>query len=147
MTKAIPMAEKRMTKLIRFGVSIEESLLSRFDDLILRTGGANRSEAVRDLIRARLVDDATADDASEAFGVLSIVYDHHQRELQDRLIGIQHDHTDRIISTTHVHIDHRNCLEIILLRGRVGSIRGMGDALSALKGVKHSRLTLTTIES
>jgi CopG family transcriptional regulator, nickel-responsive regulator len=131
------------SRLIRFGVSIDEPLLARFDDLIVRSGHANRSEAVRDLIRARLVEDETADDTAHAFGVLSIVYDHHQRDLQERLVSIQHDHTEHIISTTHVHIDHHNCLEVILLRGPVGVIRRMSDALALLKGVKHSRLALT----
>jgi len=131
------------SSLIRFGVSIDEPLLARFDDLIERSGQANRSEAVRDLIRARLVEYETEDEDAYAFGVLSIVYDHHQRDLQDRLIDIQHDHTDHIISTTHVHIDHHNCLEVVLLRGPVGVIRRMSDTLSGLKGVKHSRLALT----
>lgn len=131
------------SNLIRFGVSIDEPLLARFDELIERSGQANRSEAVRDLIRARLVEYETEDDSAHAFGVLTIVYDHHQRDLQDRLIDIQHDHHDHIISTTHVHIDHHNCLEVVLLRGPVGMIRRMSDALSGLKGVKHSQLALT----
>jgi CopG family transcriptional regulator, nickel-responsive regulator len=131
------------SRVIRFGVSIDEPLLARFDDLIVRSGHANRSEAVRDLIRARLLEDETANEDAFAFGVLTMVYDHHQRDLQERLVSIQHDHTDHIISTTHVHIDHHNCLEVILLRGPVGVIRRMSDALSLLKGVKHSRLALT----
>jgi CopG family transcriptional regulator, nickel-responsive regulator len=126
---------------------MDEALLSRFDELIVRAGLANRSEAVRDLIRARLVEDQTADETANAFGVLTIVYDHHQRDLQDRLIDIQHDHGDNIISTTHVHIDHHNCLEVLLLRGNVGMIRGLGDALAGLKGVKHSHLALTSVSA
>jgi CopG family transcriptional regulator, nickel-responsive regulator len=126
---------------------MDEALLSRFDELIVRAGLANRSEAVRDLIRARLVEDQTADETADAFGVLTIVYDHHQRDLQDRLIDIQHDHGDNIISTTHVHIDHHNCLEVLLLRGQVGTIRGLSDALAGLKGVKHSHLALTTVSA
>jgi CopG family transcriptional regulator, nickel-responsive regulator len=136
-----------VTKLTRFGVSMDEALLVRFDELIVRGGLANRSEAVRDLIRARLVEDQTADETADAFGVLTIVYDHHQRDLQDRLIDIQHDHTDNMISTTHVHIDHHNCLEVLLLRGPVGTIRGLSNALAGLKGVKHSRLALTTVSA
>jgi CopG family transcriptional regulator, nickel-responsive regulator len=136
-----------VTNLTRFGVSMDEALLARFDELIVRDGQANRSEAVRDLIRARLVEDQTADEAADAFGVLTIVYDHHQRDLQDRLIDIQHDHTDNMISTTHVHIDHHNCLEVLLLRGPVGTIRGLSNALAGLKGVKHSRLALTTVSA
>jgi CopG family transcriptional regulator, nickel-responsive regulator len=136
-----------VTKLIRFGVSMDEALLSRFDELIVRDDLASRSEAVRDLVRARLVEDETADDTADAFGVLTIVYDHHQRDLQDRLIDIQHDHTENMISTTHVHIDHHNCLEVLLLRGPVGTIRRLSNAVGGLKGVKHSRLALTTVSA
>lgn len=133
--------------MIRFGVSMDEELLERFDAWIERSGQVNRSEAVRDLVRARLVEATTADDHAQGFGVLTLVYDHHQRELQDRLTAVQHDHGDSIISTTHVHVDHHNCLEVILLRGGVGVMRRLRDELGGLKGVQHSRLTLTSIES
>lgn len=132
--------------MIRFGVSMDEELLERFDEWIERSGQVNRSEAVRDLVRTRLVEATTANDRARGFGVLTLVYDHHQRELQDRLIAVQHDHGDSIISTTHVHIDHHNCLEVILLRGKVGAMRRMSDLLGGFKGVKHSHLTLTAVE-
>lgn len=134
-----------MSNLIRFGVSMDEQLLQRFDELIERSGQVNRSEAVRDLVRARLVEADTSDDTARGFGVLTLVYDHHQRELQDRLIAVQHDHADSIISTTHVHVDHHNCLEVILLRGMVSTMRLMSEQLGSMKGVKHSHLTLTTV--
>jgi CopG family transcriptional regulator, nickel-responsive regulator len=135
-----------MANLVRFGVSIEDELLQRFDALIERTGQANRSEAVRDLIRARLVEDATRSERALAFGVLTLVFDHHQRELQEQLTGVQHDHTEMIISTLHVHIDHHNCLEVILLKGSVGAVRALADSLAAFKGVKHSRLVFTAVD-
>lgn len=133
--------------MIRFGVSMDEELLERFDEWIEGSGQVNRSEAVRDLVRARLVEATTADEHAQGFGVLTLVYDHHQRELQDRLTAVQHDHGDSIISTTHVHVDHHNCLEVILLRGGVAVMRRLSDELGGLKGVQHSRLTLTSVES
>ncbi|MFW6331353.1 MAG: nickel-responsive transcriptional regulator NikR [Gemmatimonadota bacterium] len=132
--------------MIRFGVSMDEELLERFDHWITRSGQVNRSEAVRDLVRARLIEATTADDDARGLGVLTLVYDHHQRELQDRLTSVQHDYGDLIISTTHVHVSHRSCLEVILLRGSVGAMRQLSDALGGLKGVKHGRLTLTSVE-
>jgi CopG family transcriptional regulator, nickel-responsive regulator len=132
-----------MTRLVRFGVSIEEELLRRFDRLVAGGGAANRSEALRDLIRGRLVEEEVSDETAEGFGVLTLVYDHHRRELQERLTQAQHAHGEHIIATTHVHIDHHRCLEVILLRGPVGAIRELATALGGFKGVQHSRLVLT----
>jgi CopG family transcriptional regulator, nickel-responsive regulator len=132
-----------MNELVRFGVSIEGQLLRRFDRLIAAGGAANRSEALRDLIRARLVEEEVSDEAAEGFGVLTLVYDHHRRDLQERLTQAQHAHGEQIIATTHVHIDHHRCLEVILLRGPVGAIRELATALGGFKGVQHSRLVLT----
>jgi CopG family transcriptional regulator, nickel-responsive regulator len=134
-----------MNTLVRFGVSIEEQLLRRFDEFITRTGQENRSEAVRDLIRSRLMEASTRDDGALAFGVLTLVYDHHHRDLQERLGEVQHDNTELIVSTLHVHVDHDSCLEVIILKGRAGRIRGVCDALGGFKGVRHSRLTLTMV--
>lgn len=130
--------------LTRFGVSIEADLIKKFDRYIARAGHGTRSEAIRDLIRARLVDEGIQDPDAPATGVLSLVYDHHKRELEDHLTGLQHDHHEMIIATTHVHLDHHNCLEVILLRGTVGKIRDIGAALASFKGVKHSSLSLTS---
>jgi CopG family nickel-responsive transcriptional regulator len=129
--------------LTRFGVSIDTDLIKKFDRYISRAGYGTRSEAIRDLIRARLVDEGTHDVEAQANGVLSLVYDHHKRELEDHLTTLQHDHHEMIIATTHVHLDHHNCLEVILLRGTVGKIRDIGAALASFKGVKHSSLSLT----
>ena len=130
--------------LTRFGVSIEQDLIRKFDRYIDHAGYGNRSEAIRDLIRARLVAVGVQDAGAAATGVLSLIYDHHKRELEEHLTGLQHDHHEMIIATTHVHLDHHNCLEVILLKGTVGEIRDLGAALASFKGVKHSSLNLTT---
>jgi CopG family transcriptional regulator, nickel-responsive regulator len=132
--------------LLRFGVSLEAELLKRFDKFLSRSGYTTRSEALRDLIRARLVEERVRNQDASAVGVLSLVYDHHQRELEERLTGVQHDHHHHIVSTTHVHLDHENCLEVIILKGTVGKVRSIGALLTSFKGVKHSELVLTTIE-
>lgn len=130
--------------LVRFGVSIEQDLIMKFDRYLDKAGYGTRSEAIRDLIRARLVDEGIQDPKVAATGVLSLVYDHHKRELEDHLTALQHDHHELIIATTHVHLDHHNCLEVILLKGNAGQIREIGAALASFKGVKHSSLHLTT---
>jgi len=139
-------SEKGNTKnmqLIRFGVSLPDHLIKRFDRLIRRKKYPNRSEAIRDLIRHTLVEEEIENDA-EIVGVLTLLYNHHQRELQDRLGRVQHDHHDRILSTTHVHLDHDNCLEVVLLRGRAGQIKQLADEIIALKGIKHGQLYRTS---
>jgi CopG family nickel-responsive transcriptional regulator len=136
-----------MKSLTRFGVSIESDLLRRFDRLIDGSGYRNRSEAFRDLIRARLVEEDVHDESTPALGVLSLVYDHHKRELEEKLTDLQHHHHMSVIAATHVHVDHDNCLEVILLRGKVGALHHIANALSSLKGVKHSKLVLTSTEN
>lgn len=135
-----------MKRLTRFGVSIDTDLLKRFDAFIAGTGYENRSEAFRDLIRARLVEEEVQKNSSRALGVLSIVYDHHQRELEEKLTGLQHHHFASIVAATHVHVDHDNCLEVILLKGKVSELRHIASSLASLKGVKHSKLVLTSTE-
>jgi CopG family nickel-responsive transcriptional regulator len=135
-----------MKSLSRFGVSIETDLLNEFDKLLERSGYGNRSEAFRDLIRARLVEERVQNAHASVLGVLTLVYDHHQRELEKRLNDIQHHAHHSIISTTHVHVDHDSCLEVILLRGKAGHLRELSTTLGRLKGVKHTSLALTTVE-
>lgn len=135
-----------MEQLTRFGVSIDKNLIRRFDRQIKGKGYTNRSEAFRDLIRSSLVDEDVQRKSTHAFGVLSLVYDHHKRELEDKLTGLQHHHFTSIISATHVHIDHDICLEVILLKGNVGELQAIASSLSSLKGVKHGKLTLTSTE-
>lgn len=129
--------------LIRFGVSLPEDLSSNFDDLIRRKGYATRSEAIRDMIRRELVQEAIESDRIVA-GVLSLLYDHHKTAISETLNALQHDHHDSIISTTHVHLDHDNCLEVILLHGRAKDIKHFADSIISIKGVKHGGLHLTS---
>jgi CopG family nickel-responsive transcriptional regulator len=133
-----------MSDLCRIGVAIDEDLLGQFDEMLARKGYSNRSEAFRDLIRDALVREETTGPEREAVGTLTLVYNHHVRQLADKLTDMQHDHFREIISTLHVHMDHDNCLEVLVLRGRAGAIRQIADKLVSTKGVKHGRLTLTT---
>lgn len=130
--------------LIRFGISLEDSLLERFDNLIEKKGYPSRSEAIRDLIRDALVMESWRTDASEAVGTITIVYNHEKRELADLLTDLQHEHFESIISSMHIHLNEHNCLEVIVVRGRARDIKTIADRLIATKGVKHGRLMLTT---
>lgn len=134
-----------MSELCRIGVAIDEELLGQFDGLLERKGYPNRSEGFRDLIRDALVREETTDPDRDAVGTLTLVYDHHVRQLADKLTDLQHDHYREIISTLHVHMDHHNCLEVLVLRGRAGTVRQIADKLISTKGVKHGQLTLTTV--
>jgi CopG family transcriptional regulator, nickel-responsive regulator len=134
-----------MKSLTRFGVSIETDRVNRFDAFLESTGYRNRSEAFRDLIRARLIEEEIQKKNASVLGVLSIVYDHHKRELESKLTAIQHNHFANIITLTHVHVDHHNCLTVILLKGKAGDLQMLGASLAGLKGVKHSRLVFTSI--
>lgn len=129
---------------IRFSVSLPEGLLTELDRRVTHKGYASRSELVRDLIRERLVEDAWQDGGEVVVGVLTIVYDHHQRELTQRLIDIQHHQYLQVMCTTHVHMDHHNCLETIIIRGQPDQIEQTTAAIGGMKGVKFARLTRTS---
>ncbi|MBK7930793.1 MAG: nickel-responsive transcriptional regulator NikR [Bryobacterales bacterium] len=133
-----------MSDLSRIGVAIDASLLNKFDDLISERGYTNRSEAFRDLIRDELVRHDWEKPEVPVVGTVTLVYDHHVRQLSERLTGLQHDHHHNILSTLHVHLDHDNCLEVLVVKGKAGEVRKIADALLSTKGVKHGRLTLTT---
>ena len=127
---------------IRFGVSLPKELIDRFDRTIQKKNYSNRSEAIRDLIRKSLIEE-DINTNKIVLGVLHILYDHHKRELSDKLTALQHDNHDLIISTTHVHLNHDDCLEVILLKGKVELIRLLSDKMIAVKGVKNGKLFLT----
>ena len=131
-----------MEKLQRMGVSLDSQLLERFDKLIARQGYPNRSEAIRDLIRDKLAAKELADPNTEAIAAVFVVYDHHQANLAQKLIKLQHSQLLKTISAMHVHIGHHNCLEVILLRGKVSEITKLSDAIVSLKGVKLGRVNL-----
>ena len=123
----------------RFGVSLEEDLLDQFDGLIAAEGYGNRSEAIRDLIRNALVQKEWSDEGAETAGAVILVYDHHRHELAQKVTDVQHEHYSSIISTLHVHLDHHNCLEVVLLKGAAGAIKKIADSLISTRGVKHGR--------
>lgn len=133
-----------MSGLMRFGVSLERALLRDFDRLINNKQYANRSEAIRDLIRNSLVEDEWKK-VKDVAGAISLVYDHHRRELMNVIVEIQHDYQDTIVASQHVHLDHHNCLEVIIVKGKSDNIKLLSDKLRAVKGVKHGSLTLTTL--
>ena len=122
------------SELVRFGVAVERPLLEAFDEHLARRGFENRSEALRDLVRAELARDAW-DRGEEAIATISLIYDHHVRELTERLVEIQHEFGDRVISTTHVHLDHDHCLEVVLARGPANVLKRLADRLIGAKGV------------
>ena len=132
-----------MSALIRFGVSLEKGLLARFDRLLKEKRYTNRSEAIRDLIREELVKKQWQQN-QEIAGAVIIIYDHHKRELLNRITDIQHDFQKLIVSTQHIHLDHHNCLEIIAVRGNPKQAQGLRDTLKAVKAVKHTALSMSS---
>ena len=133
-----------MSVLSRIGVAIDSDLLKKFDRRIARRGYSNRSEAFRDLIRDDLVEQNWASPESNVVGTVTLVYDHHVRQLNEKLTSIQHEFHHSILSTLHVHLDHDHCLEVIVVRGKSAEVRKVADSLISAKGVKHGRLTITT---
>ncbi len=133
-----------MSQLTRTGIAIDSDLLARFDRFIAKQGYTNRSEAFRDLIRDRLVTAAVEDPETIVVGSITLIYDHHSRLLPDKLTNLQHDHHDLIIATTHAHLDHNTCLEVIVVRGRSGRVRKLADLLIGTRGVQHGRLVMSS---
>ena len=133
-----------MGKLTRFGVSLDEELLEPFDALCAVKGYSNRSEAIRDLIRKALVAEEWQQADGQGAGTLTLVYDHHKNDLARRLTQMQHDEHDIIIATLHVHLDHHNCLEVLILKGEADRVRALADKLISCKGVKHGTFSGTT---
>ncbi|MEK6582827.1 MAG: nickel-responsive transcriptional regulator NikR [Nitrospirota bacterium] len=128
----------------RFGISLEKALIERFDSLIRKKGYANRSEAIRDLIRDSLVMEEWEAGNVETVGTITLVYSHHTRELADTLTDLQHHYHTSIISAMHIHLDEHNCLEVLVVKGKGKDIRKIADRLIGTKGVKHGKLTVTT---
>ncbi len=133
-----------MADLVRFGVSIPDDLLEKFDQLISGKGYTNRSEAIRDLIRDRLVEDQWSESGHEVVGTVTVVYNHEQSDLAQKLTEIQHKKHDLIVSSVHVHLDHHNCLEVLIMRGVSAEVRKAGELLISTRGVKHGKITMTT---
>ncbi len=133
-----------MGQTIRFGVSLDSDLLEKFDALCEERCYQTRSEAIRDLIRNTLVEEEWKDDNREIAGTLTLVYDHHKSDLSQKLVEIQHDHHHVIITSMHVHLDHDNCLEVLVLKGDGNEVRTLSQKLASTKGVKHGKLNLAT---
>jgi CopG family transcriptional regulator, nickel-responsive regulator len=140
----IRMAKNKQQLAGRFSVSLPQQLLADLDAMLVQKGYDNRSLAVADIARAWLVEQRRENPDQEIAGAITLVYDHHKRNLQEQLTDIQHDHHEVILATLHVHLDHHNCLEIIAVRGRAGTIQHIADALIGAKGVKHGKLTITS---
>lgn len=136
-----------MGKTIRFGVSLDSDLLDKFDALCDHRSYQTRSEAIRDLIRSTLVQQQWESAEGEVAGTLTLVYNHHVSGLAQRLTDIQHSQHQMILSTLHCHLDHDNCLEVLVLRGEANVIKALGQRLISTKGVKHGQLVLTTTGS
>lgn len=131
--------------IVRFSISLPNELLNQLDHQIQNKNSSSRSEYIRDLIREKLVDLNWQDDDKEVIGVLTLIYDHHQRELSQRMIDIQHNANAEILCTTHIHINHHNCLETIMIKGAKKEVQGIADLIGGLKGVNFSSLTKTTV--
>ncbi len=133
-----------MPHVIRFGVSLEKELSDIFSQRIRAKGYTNRSEAIRDLIREDLVE-AQWQEGKEVAGAITLVYDHHRRDLLNRLMDVQHDHNANILSTSHIHLDHHNCLEVVVTKGAPKDVRNLYEKLKALKGIKHVGIAMSTM--
>ncbi|MBN1527288.1 MAG: nickel-responsive transcriptional regulator NikR [Candidatus Omnitrophica bacterium] len=132
-----------MSQLVRFGISAERGLLAKFDRLIGEKGQTNRSKAFSDLVRRELVKKEWVE-GREVAGAIVMTYDHHKRELVNKLMDIQHDFNMVIMSTQHIHLDHDNCLEIVAIKGASPQVQKLADALKAVRGVKHVDIAMSS---
>jgi CopG family nickel-responsive transcriptional regulator len=131
----------------RIGVSVERKLLSAFDKLIAGRGYQSRSEAIRDLIREQISKESVGDPGARAIGVVLVVYEHHSTRLMEKLAGLGHSHVLQTISSMHIHLDEHDCLEVIVLKGKVAEINKVAEKIISLKGVKLGRINLVPAES
>ena len=135
-----------MEKVTRIGVSLEPDLLKKFDHLIKKKGYGTRSKAVRDLIRKELVREVAVAENKQVYGTITMVYDHHIGGVTDKLLTCQHDYRDNIMTTSHVHLDHDNCLEVVVVKGKAKSVKEMADKIASIRGVRHGELSITGLE-
>ena len=133
-----------MDRLVRFGVSMDSALLDSFDELIAAKGYANRSEAIRDLVRNRLVEEDWKGGSDPMVATLTFIYDHHVADLQDRLTHLQHEHDGLVLSALHVHLEHHNCIEVLVMKGSAEAIEQLSDGILGSRGVKHGQLVRST---
>lgn len=133
-----------MADVERVSLAIERDLIERFDQLLSRSGHSNRSEAIRDLMRSRVVEEEWAAGRGECVATVTIVYDHTKRDLADRLLETGHEHHRMIMATMHVHLDDDHCLEVMALRGKPAELRHFADHLIGMKGVRHGKLVMSS---
>ncbi len=133
-----------MAGIIRFGVSLEKALLKEFDKMLCRKGYESRSEALRALIRKELIESALEVENTNVFGTLTIVYDHDVSNVIEKLVNIQHRYYGHILSTIHVHLDKKNCLEVLVISGKAKEVQAIADRVKSIKGVKHGKLVMMT---
>ncbi len=136
--------EKKEDKIVRFSMSLEQSLFDYLEKDVLSQGYASRSEFIRDLIRQRMVDEKW-EESEDCIGVLSIIYDHHHNELSDKMVEIQHGHLLNVSCSLHMHVTHQDCLEVIVIKGRPSEIEKIASEISGLKGVKNAQLSKTAV--
>ncbi len=129
--------------LSRIGIALDSDLLKRFDRSMERRGYTNRSEAFRDLIRDRLVTEQTAAPDATVVGTVTLIYDHHSHRITEKLTELQHAHHELVVSTSHAHLDHDSCLEVLIVHGKSAEVEQFADRLIGLKGVQHGRLVMT----
>ncbi|MDR3727812.1 MAG: nickel-responsive transcriptional regulator NikR [Terracidiphilus sp.] len=132
-----------MGVLSRIGIALDSDLLKRFDRSIAKSGYTNRSEAFRDLIRDRLVTEQTAASDATVVGTVTLIYDHHASGISEKLTELQHAHHELVVSTSHAHLDHESCLEVLIVHGKSAHVEQFADRLIGLKGVQHGRLVMT----
>lgn len=132
-----------MGVLSRIGIALDSELLKRFDRLIEKSGYTNRSEAFRDLIRDRLVSEQTSAPAAIVVGTVTLIYDHHASGISEKLTDLQHEQHELVVSTSHAHLDHDSCLEVLIVHGKAAQVAHFADRLIGLKGVQHGRLVMT----
>lgn len=135
---------KENVSVSRFSVSLKSGLLRQLDKMVKEKGYDNRSLAIADMVRDQLVGHRQEDGNAEVAGTVTLVYDHHKPHVQESLTEIQHDYRESIISTLHVHLDHHNCLEVLVVRGKASQVKAIADRVIGAKGVKHGKLSITS---
>lgn len=134
-----------MEKVTRIGISVEPDLLKKFDRLIKRQGYETRSKAVRDLIRKALISETYEAGNKQVYGTITMVYDHHIGGVTDKLLHYQHDYRKNIMTTSHVHLDKQNCLEVVVVKGKAKSVKEMADKIASIRGMRHGELSITSL--
>ncbi|MDI9401819.1 MAG: nickel-responsive transcriptional regulator NikR [Limisphaerales bacterium] len=135
--------KKRKAPAVRFSISLSPKLMEQLDKMMLQKGRANRSQLISEMITNQLIEHQSQQGQKEMAGTITLIYDHHAPNIQNELTQIQHDIHNCVLSTTHVHLDHDNCLEVLIVRGKANLIRSIAERILSCKGIKHGKLTIT----